>query len=105
VDSVDLINGILEFEPKSDFLVEGLIGLLEIFDQDLSLVREVEVFVFEAFQLFVHGKVFLFVEFLVFLDDLLSFLDLSFELLDFPEFIPLNFTNQSFIITRSTILK
>jgi hypothetical protein len=93
VDSVNFVDGVLEFESEGDFFVEGLIGLLEVFHEDLSLVGKVEVLIFKAFELLVHSHVFLLIELLVLLYDLLSSLDFHLEFLNFPQLIPFNLPN------------
>ena len=105
VHAVDLVNCILEFKTQRDLLVEGLIRLLEILHQDLSLISQVRVLVFETFQLLVHTHVLLFVQLLVLLYDLLPSLYLNFQLLHFSKLIPLDFSNQSLIISCRAIFQ
>lgn len=78
---------------------------MEIFHEDFSLIGEIEVFVFESFEFFVHVDIFLLIKLLVFFDDLLSFFDFEFELFNFSEFVSFDFGDDSFVAAGCAILQ
>ena len=61
VDTEELIDFVLEFESESDLLVECLICLLEVFVEDIFLVCEVDVLLFQKSYLFKDLNIFFFV--------------------------------------------
>ena len=103
--AINFVDGVLELEPQGNLLIEGLISLLEILYKYFSLIGQVEIFIFKSFEFLVHGHVFLLIEFLIFLNNLLSSLNFHFQLFHFPQLIPLNFSHHSLIIASRTVLK
>ena len=90
---MNLVDFVFELESQTDFLIEGLLGLFEVFHEYIFFIFQVDILLTENFELLKNLSVFLFVYFIVVLNYSLSFLYFLAQRFHFPSLVTLNLSN------------
>ena len=105
VDSVDLVNFALEFEPEGNLFVESLLCLFVILHQNLLVVFKIVVGLSQQFDLLEDPGIFLLVNFLVVVNNFLPPLYLVPQRLHLGYLVPLYLPDHRLEISIRAILQ
>ena len=105
MDSMDLIDFILEFETERDLFVEGLFCLFVIFHKHLLVVLKVVVLLSQLLEFLEYFGIFLLVNVLIVINYLLPSLDLPPQHLHFCHLVSLDLSNHCLKVSIRAVLK
>ena len=105
MNSKELVDFIFEFQSQGDFFVECLFSFLIILVEDLFFIGEVDIFCFQVFDLSKNLEILRFIEFVIFLYNLLPLHDLLPQLFNFHYFLPLDYSHKGLKLALCAILQ